>query len=1191
MKVFLQYWNAYASQEEAKDISKNQWSSTSVSSGIISSALHGLANLLSGGKQGPFSIEDVSNGLIRIRGNINFNGLRYALLAIENEKQYHDSSVARDLMDCAREAFVLCVLPSPAITVWPLANESVQTGAGNVIPLYPVDIDALASEKVTIFDLITYKLYRRLVLGKPDPATQFDSKLAKDFFSSMYSDTDGFEDIDALISETPDKITDWVDHPLCARICKALDDKRGCLMIGPSSSGKSILALQVGRSYALRGESVAYLNLNPGENNVKEFFDLLFSAPGDDIYSLIILDDLQSSPSLAKFFLAAISAAIRCSTKTLPAVLAISWVDFSREAAVWFEDCLPITVRPFQIKQKLMSKYRHNLSEEILCQVGETFGDDIFLLHQSLKQSSQQKRLAQPGNLAQSIWNKRTLGIDVNESEVIRVALIVGSLGRFDLSIPVKFLCHEADTSQTTIDCLINSKLLRWHQNNISMGHRSLCGLLSDWLGQNNGWEKLSEIGRPTKTNAVVLDYFHSLGSLFAVGVLDTLHACSGFKDRPKLNDRAAALVEIWDAFNAVLERMEHQQSIDSTWGNTPSSAMFAVKTFNEIGKSEFAKKSLEFLRKHWKINKRRLEVNLAGLSTQYDFENIRLAMEKEDTEKTPKKGMSAKDVNIDRFHQTWILGLILCAEAAVNSSQQNKLADLVEAQQLDNGAFYPERVPWSTARVLLGLAACGHTLNTSTAVKRAVDWLIKDIKKGGACDNGIWHSGTGTWNSTLETTGMVLSALAAVGYDCSNTSLNTATKYLLSQRNHWTAPKERLDGALAIQSFLDTGGAWEEVVSEAQSLSRWAKSESLWQAATRSAKDSLKQSCEVAQSASHLISIGWTAIQSDLPAFLDALAITNLFQDNDLTQTPEAIPDEYVSQEAMLAADPEFATLCNIKSISLSDYKVVGDYFRYEERIRNKLIDWHRKIKNPLVKPTEEKENFLIWAAPGSGKTFFIKQIAKNLAKTVNYVEINFAKVSHDEFSSQLNSIKTSSDPTLCLFDEVDKRADIEWLCEESFPLLELNMQQNHTIVFVLIGSTAHGLEGMTRDMAKRKAGNDLLDRIPHENRFEIPGVDLNDRIIIAISQIFSAAKTKNLGINGIERFALYYLLKNEGLSTPRQLDSRISKAIRQLSPDDDRFKYDDLFGRGDHQNQQFWAENVTVATDLSDIYVQVKE
>jgi DNA replication protein DnaC len=868
---------------------------------------------------------------------------------------------------------------------------------------------------------------------------------------------------------------DWIDHPFVSRVSKALEQGRGCLLIGPSSSGKSVLASQVGRSFLLGGQSVYYLNLS----NVKGFPSgllkkfLIKEQVGKPF--LLVADDLQSNPSATRYLLAVASAARRiCDFQTL-LILAISWPDFSEEAVKWFEDCLPFAVRPHQIRNKLIQKYYDVISARDIKEISERFGEDMFLLHLSLNLSKDLGKCVDLIEVAEEVWRKKTMGIKISNNITVRIILITGSLGQYDISISEKFLQHEAQVDPDSVEETLRIKLLRRKGDNLTLGHRSLCSLLVDLLSIWKGWEELRQLKGPKDIVNVVLDYLKSLGSSLAVDSLRALYESAGFREMPQLNRRAATIVEIWQTFNALVERIEQQQQIDFTWGNTPSSAMFAIEAFNEIGSPRLSKGSLDFLRSHWKVKKDEIKVSIEGFKTKGDFVQIQKSMIEEDQieeDKLPSFWIPANEVDIDRFHKTWVLGLLLCAEASAESPKLplNEFASLVEKQQLESGAFYPARVPWCTARVLIGLSACGRTFDTSNCVKKAVNWLLRDEKEGGANINGVWRSGTGKWNSTVETTGMVLLALSSVGYDCSDKRLLPARALMLDNLDKWRAGEE-LDGALSIQAYLDTGGNWEDVAHYAQQLSKWARGEAFWRGARLSATESLQQSCRVAQIASHLIHIGWTAIRSDLPAFLEALAPPDTLRI--VSETEKVTRDKFLPREEILIKesrkgklDPILQSLKQLDRLYLSEYSVVERYQRYDERVRNELRNWRLRISNALLNPQKAHDNFLIWSPPGSGKTFFIQEIARSLKKDIKYIELNIARQSREEFIRALTEVKESKLPTLCLIDEVDARASESWTYEEFFSLLDINLSSDRATVFILIGSLSTGMQGMIKNI-----------------------------------------------------------------------------------------------------------------------------
>jgi hypothetical protein len=274
---------------------------------------------------------------------------------------------------------------------------------------------------------------------------------------------------------------------------------------------------------------------------------------------------------------------------------------------------------------------------------------------------------------------------------------------------------------------------------------------------------------------------------------------------------------------------------------------------------------------------------------------------------------------------------------------------------------------------------------------------------------------------------------------------------------------------------------------------------------------------------------------------------------------------------------------------VSLQELAVVGAYRRYDERVRNQLRDWRRRIAAPIVTPTIVHENFLIWAAPGSGKSFLIQETARALGDVVQYVEVNLARLAHDEFLVKLEEIREARGPVICLLDEVDARAEESWPYEESFAFLDLNLDPARQVVFVLVGSHPGGMAAMVESMRRRSKGTDLLDRVPTAHRFEIPAASLADRIAVITGQVMDASRSRGEPVDEIEKLALYYALRDPSLTTPRQLRDLAVAAVHNLPVGETRLKYDDLFYRGDHRSKDFWSHNLDASTALSDRFVRV--
>jgi len=66
-----------------------------------------------------------------------------------------------------------------------------------------------------------------------------------------------------------------------------------------------------------------------------------------------------------------------------------------------------------------------------------------------------------------------------------------------------------------------------------------------------------------------------------------------------------------------------------------------------------------------------------------------------------------------------------------------------------------------------------------------------------------------------------------------------------------------------------------------------------------------------------------------------------------------------------------------NLDTVRLHKYQVVGKYTHFEETVLNSLKDAKQKILAGFEIRDQKRDNHLIWAAPGSGKTYFVEQIA----------------------------------------------------------------------------------------------------------------------------------------------------------------------------------------------------------------------
>jgi hypothetical protein len=92
------------------------------------------------------------------------------------------------------------------------------------------------------------------------------------------------------------------------------------------------------------------------------------------------------------------------------------------------------------------------------------------------------------------------------------------------------------------------------------------------------------------------------------------------------------------------------------------------------------------------------------------------------------------------------------------------------------------------------------------------------------------------------------------------------------------------------------------------------------------------------------------------------------------------------------MTQDPR-AFIAALDEVDLSRFRVVGTYTRYDEAVRSALQDARQKILAGFELSGRKRENHLVWAAPGTGKTYFVQQVAASPPSGIRYHELNLAK------------------------------------------------------------------------------------------------------------------------------------------------------------------------------------------------------
>jgi formylglycine-generating enzyme required for sulfatase activity len=260
------------------------------------------------------------------------------------------------------------------------------------------------------------------------------------------------------------------------------------------------------------------------------------------------------------------------------------------------------------------------------------------------------------------------------------------------------------------------------------------------------------------------------------------------------------------------------------------------------------------------------------------------------------------------------------------------------------------------------------------------------------------------------------------------------------------------------------------------------------------------------------------------------------------------------------------------LDSISLQRFQVVGSYVRFDEAMRNSLKDLKQKMIACLQAQTKGQENYLIWGPPGSGKSYFVHQIAETQGNKISFHEINLAELDEKSLRLKIAQLIETDKPLLCFIDEIDSKPVETWPFEVLCPQLEPSPPRATRACFILAGSKGSSLDEMKRYIYSRQKGDDLLGRIHSTNMYAVSSLGLGDKLLVATSQFAKVARELGFEVHEVEKLALCYIALSSRFSSARQLRELAAYSIQRMPQGEDRMKYDYLFEAGDPENKDFY-------------------
>lgn len=629
-----------------------------------------------------------------------------------------------------------------------------------------------------------------------------------------------------------------------AEIRQALNTNNIVWYYGSSCSGKSYMGIR--EVQVLNASKIAY---NPCFSHEYEYeLVKLLLCYGENISFL--LDDLQCDVEKAKELFLLISSVKSSFADRNIHVFLISWVSLIADKNFSAYQTMFSAIESDTFRY--ISQLQKRISDEKLKKV---CGSNLALL-----------------NVAGTVITKRNVKdperflfeafIKTKDDNKLLIIYRLCVLGTYEYLIPVDSVHMQITSSDITTIKIINKKYY--------VGHKEICRFLSAYISSHN-----KELGLATlpEQDKIIYDYIQGIES---VNQWKSIKQLIGEQGEESLQN----VSPIWKGLHCFEQEIASQTHKDPTWGNTPSSMYFVLKVATLLGVVSEYKTVLNNFCSKFVVDGSKVVVKYDEIATTNDFEQIKRRMIEEDCSNSVYGYERGVDFDCNRAHKNWLLGLIVGLK---NELVQFGHEDLYEtavselfAEQDSSGGWYPKRVPWISARVLIGLSQAGFTASNDK-VSKGVSFLLRCL---GTSDH--WNAHTGNWNTPYETSSLCLEAIFNSKTRLMGSKKNAVNKviqYLLNTKTDWMKDDKVVDGSATACCLLKNYDYSPDLIEYIQKLC----DQRIYNIVAKNSELNLseQQSCETTQVAWYVMDFCWDVLYTHLPDLLNQF-VTRSLQNKD---------------------------------------------------------------------------------------------------------------------------------------------------------------------------------------------------------------------------------------------------------------------------------------------------------------------
>lgn len=318
----------------------------------------------------------------------------------------------------------------------------------------------------------------------------------------------------------------------------------------------------------------------------------------------------------------------------------------------------------------------------------------------------------------------------------------------------------------------------------------------------------------------------------------------------------------------------------------------FVLKVASLLGVLPDYKNVLDKFCEKFEASEKRVKVHYREIATTNDFNQIKKRMIQED-----EMGFSlferGSEFDCNCAHKNWLLGLIVGLKSELYQYQHEDLYNAAVSElfsrQTSQGGWYPTRIPWITARILIGLSQAGYTVANDN-VSRGISFLLEYIKA-----SNHWEAHTGGWNTPYETSSLCLEAIYSSKAKLNGQRKERVSKvvrYLYDRKAEWMQDDKIVDGSATACCLLknDDGsyGNSAELTDYIQKLCE----DKVYSKIEKNKELNLQeeQSCQITQVAWYTMDFCWDVLYTQLPKLLNEFVKRSLQEKN--SESEEAMKD-----------------------------------------------------------------------------------------------------------------------------------------------------------------------------------------------------------------------------------------------------------------------------------------------------------